>query len=312
MSENFLNRLDLYLEDVLRAEGLTDRDAAFLLKAIRNGKKLRARLFLGFAGGAGEQEMMAAASIELFHYATLVHDDIIDNASMRRRGRPGPDGADTVSRVLLGDLLFSTGFSVLAGLEDERIWKEVNAALSGVIKGELLQQERKWDLGLTEEEYMGMIRLKTGSLFGGACKVASIMRSGHGPDALESEKFGILLGTSYQILDDCLDMAGSYTDKEAFKDAANGIVTLPVIAFAREGGAGSREMVDAVYAGDPAFRKERTEELSSLLVSDGFLTKCLDRAERLLDEAALVTGKLPVAAVEVLEYMRGKIHEAKL
>jgi geranylgeranyl pyrophosphate synthase len=192
------------------------------------GKRLRPILVLLCAGpGAGEAALRAATAIELVHMATLVHDDVLDAAPLRR-GRAtvyATSGRDAATQV--GDLLFSRAFAELAAEGSERQVALLASASVGLARGELAQRRDAFDLGITADRYLRRCELKTARLFECACVI------GRDPDAAEGalREFGREIGLAFQLLDDVLDVTGppERTGKARGTDLVDGTVTLPLI-----------------------------------------------------------------------------------
>jgi len=219
------------VEDLLReqvgADGETLGGAATATLAA-GGKRLRPLLVLLCAGdGAGEGAVRAATAIELVHMATLVHDDILDAAPLRR-GLPtvaATSGRDRA--VAVGDLLFSRAFALLAEHGDGRAVSLLAAASVALAEGELAQRRDAFDVGIAEQRYLHRCRLKTAKLFECACLM--------GRDVEALGGFGAEIGLAFQLLDDVLDVSGpaQRTGKARGTDLLDGTVTLPLI-LARE------------------------------------------------------------------------------
>ena len=198
------------------------------------GKRLRPLLLLICAGEQGaDQAIPAATAIELVHMATLVHDDVLDGAPVRRGhptvfARSGRDAA-----VGVGDLLFSRAFAELAlgGKADEVA--ELSAASVGLALGELAQRRDAYDLELDEERYTRRCALKTAKLFESACRIGRLASGRPGVDDLGA--FGREIGLAFQMLDDVLDVSGPFerTGKARGTDLLDGTVNLPLIVAIR-------------------------------------------------------------------------------
>jgi geranylgeranyl pyrophosphate synthase len=218
------------VEDLLREQGRDHgerlgAEAAATLAA--GGKRLRPLLVLLCAGAdGGEAAVRAAAAIELVHMATLVHDDVLDDAPLRRGL---PTVAATAGRdraVAVGDLLFSRAFALLAAHGDTRAIALLSRASVALARGELAQRRDAFDTGVSEQRYLDRCRLKTGTLFECACLL------GHDTDPLGA--FGAEIGLAFQLLDDVLDVSGppERTGKARGTDLLDGTVTLPLIVAA--------------------------------------------------------------------------------
>ncbi|MFN8216649.1 MAG: polyprenyl synthetase family protein [Solirubrobacterales bacterium] len=216
------------VEDLLRAQvaghgELLSGDASATLAA--GGKRLRPMLVLLCAGqDGGEEAERAAAAIELVHMATLVHDDVLDDAPLRRGL---PTVAATAGRgraVATGDLLLSRAFALLAEAGDGRAVELLADASVALARGELAQRQDAFDLGVDEERYLERCRLKTATLFECACLL--------GRDDEHLQRFGAQVGLAFQLLDDVLDVSGppERTGKARGTDLLDGTVTLPLIA----------------------------------------------------------------------------------
>ncbi len=214
------------------------------------GKRLRPLLVLLCAGGnGGEAAIRAATAIELVHMATLVHDDVLDRAPLRR-GHPTVAVSSGRERaVATGDLLFSRAFALLGEAGDVTAIGLLSEASLALARGELLQRGDAFQLGLSEQRYLERCRLKTAKLFSAACLLgynAANPRIGSAEDDAaergvlteaerEIESFGGEVGLAFQLLDDVLDVAGppERTGKARGTDLLDGTVTLPLIIAAR-------------------------------------------------------------------------------
>ncbi len=204
---------------------LLGEDAKATLDA--GGKRLRPMLVLLCAGPERSGEAVrAATAIELIHMATLVHDDVLDDAPLRR-GLPTVAATSGRERATAtGDLLFSRAFALLAEASDARSVALLADASVALARGELAQRRDAFDLGIGEERYMERCRLKTARLFECACLL------GRGDDQLR--EFGAGIGLAFQLLDDVLDVSGppERTGKARGTDLLDGTVTLPLIEAA--------------------------------------------------------------------------------
>ncbi len=209
-------------------------DAGATLAA--GGKRLRPLLVLLCAGAeGGEGAVRAATAIELVHMATLVHDDVLDAAPLRR-GVPTVVASSGAPRaVAVGDLLFSRAFALLAAHRDTAAVALLAAASAALAEGELAQRRDAFDTGISEQRYLERCRLKTATLFRCACLM--------GRDLAALGEFGAEIGLAFQLLDDVLDVSGpaERTGKARGTDLLDGTVTLPLI-LAAEADPGLREV----------------------------------------------------------------------
>jgi octaprenyl-diphosphate synthase len=221
-----LGEVETRLREAIAGHGRPlGEDAEATLAA--GGKRLRPMLVLLCAGpDGGEAAARAGTAIELVHMATLVHDDVLDEAPLRR-GLPtvaATSGRDRAEAT--GDLLFSRAFALLAEAGDARAVALLADASVALARGELAQRHDAFDLGVSEERYLARCRLKTARLFECACLL------GHDDERLR--QFGAEIGLAFQLLDDVLDVTGppERTGKARGTDLLDGTVTLPLIEAA--------------------------------------------------------------------------------
>jgi len=228
-----MTRLEERLEALAGSHGsLLAEHAGSTIRA--GGKRLRPLLVFLAAGepANGDGVLRAAVAVELIHSATLVHDDVLDAAPLRR-GRPTVvASAGRAIATATGDLLFSRAFAELAenGRPDEiRVLSDASSALA---QGELLQREDAWHVDVAHDRYLHRCDLKTARLFQAACRLGALQ--GGGQDEALGE-FGRRIGLAFQLLDDVLDVSGpaERTGKHRGTDLLDGTVTLPLI-LARE------------------------------------------------------------------------------
>jgi geranylgeranyl pyrophosphate synthase len=207
-------------------------DAEATLNA--GGKRLRPLLVLLCAGPeGGERAIRAAAAVELVHMATLVHDDVLDDAPLRR-GRPTIAATSGPARATAaGDLLFSRAFALLASAGDRDAVRLLSEAATALARGELAQRRDAFDTSVTRERYLHRCRLKTACLFECACLIGVAAEREPGREELRC--FGTLTGLAFQLLDDVLDVTGppERTGKAVGTDLLDGTVTLPLIVAAQ-------------------------------------------------------------------------------
>lgn len=201
---------------------------------VLGGKRLRPAILLisGHLGKYDPQRMTAAAAaLEVIHVAALIHDDIIDRGDLRRgvatlNSRFGQEVA-----VFAGDYLFTQAFSMIADSLPPELLPRFSRAVNSLCRGEILQFESRYDMGISTGRYLDIIRGKTASLFELAASLGGEL--GGLPEDLTSrlEDYGLHLGLAFQITDDILDLSGdtSRTGKDIMKDVAQGIYTLPII-----------------------------------------------------------------------------------
>jgi geranylgeranyl pyrophosphate synthase len=243
------------------------------------GKRLRPLLvFLAADGASGEGLVRAATAVELVHSATLVHDDVLDAADLRRGIPTVVATAGRGAATATGDLLFARAFAELAanGHEDEvRVLSDASSALAA---GELLQRADAWDAAVPVERYLRRCELKTARLFEAACRLGAIEG---GVDAEALGAFGRRIGLAFQLLDDVLDVSGpaSRTGKHRGTDLLDGTVTLPFIL--------ARERDPKLAALDPRSvdSAAKAERVCDRIEATGALDEARRRALEMVGEA---------------------------
>ena len=297
-----LEPIERRLEALVRPSDARVSDPA-LVTLRAGGKRLRPLLVMVCGGALSDPAaapaplVSAAAAVELIHMATLVHDDVIDDASLRR-GRPtvyATHGRDLA--VSVGDLLFATAFDEVSSASDERLVTALSYAAEGLARGELLQREDAWNLKISPERYELRSELKTARLFEAATQLGAF--AGGRPElAAPMRTFGRHVGLAFQMADDVLDVVGdpSVTGKPRGTDLLDGTVNLPLI-IAR--------------AGDPELfaidlRSVRTAdeaaEICDRITATGATDEVLRRARANVDAAKQdLIGRLPNAERPVFE-----------
>lgn len=242
-----LDLFDQKLNDYLRGDSpLITSVARHLLKS--KGKRIRPT-FLFLSSRASESfsdfSVDASLAIELIHTATLLHDDVVDEADLRR-------GQETVNAkwtnlisVLMGDYLFAKAFRIMVDTGSVELIRAISMATERVSVGELRQIEETGNYALSEEEYLTIIADKTASLFNVSCEVGPILSHRSSRERQRFAEFGEKIGTAFQIADDLLDIVGDpqVTGKERGNDLLGGKVTLPLIhALGQVNSASQKEM----------------------------------------------------------------------
>jgi len=272
------------------------------------GKRLRPMLVFLCGGTDGYRPQAAAVAVELLHMATLVHDDVLDQASLRR-GRPtvfatGGRHAATAT----GDFLFSRAFAELASTRSGAAVSALSAASSALARGELMQRADAWSAGVTSARYLERCQLKTASLFSEACRLGAILgeASEGSRDALGG--FGRRIGLAFQILDDVLDVSGpaERTGKHRGTDLLDGTVTLPlIVARGRDPQLQRMDLRSAVA--DPA----QAEEVCERIAATGALEEARAEALRHVAEAkeCLAGLELPLGRRKALDLVADSVVE---
>lgn len=292
---------DFLAEQVASFEPEVADGARYALSA--SGKQLRpvlVALSAQASGGINPAHTTGAAIVELVHLATLVHDDVIDAAGLRRQRPTVAARYGNRTAVLLGDCLFAHALQLAASFPTTDVCRVVSSATKAVCSGEILQTLRQGRLDQPLEDYFRIIRLKTAELFALACELGGILTPAPELQRAALRDFGIAFGTAYQVFDDCLDVFGneSTAGKTLGTDVANGKVTLPLLLAHQSASAADRARLEALL-------HRRTGDSS-----DG-LRPILDRYEA-GSRAQIVVGSYLEAAREALRPLDGAPGTAQL
>lgn len=268
------------------------------------GKRLRPALLLLSAQAAGQirpAHMVVAAVVEMIHTATLVHDDILDEAELRRHRPTVNAGWNNESSVLLGDYLFTHAFYLASSLDSTFACRTIGRATNIVCEGELRQIESRGHFDLTESQYLGIIEAKTAELCACCCQLGA--HYAEADDAVQEAlaRYGRYLGIAFQIADDLLDVLGdeATTGKSLGTDLEKQKLTLPLIrALEVADPARRREMVD-LLDGPGDQRRQAVERW--MAETDGLAyarRRAAEFARQARDELSHLT---PGPAVQILE-----------
>ena len=199
-----------------------------------NGKHLRPTMVALAANSLGtvnDSHVTVAAIIEMIHLATLVHDDVMDEAEMRRGKLTLAANWGNEIAVLFGDCLFAQALKLAASFPTPEICRAVASATNTVCSGEILQTRHRKNFELSQKDYFRVLQMKTGELFALSCDMAALLGNATPGQRAALREFGMAFGTAYQIYDDCVDLFG--TEKKAGKslgtDLAKGKLTYPVL-----------------------------------------------------------------------------------
>lgn len=238
-----LKRTDiLILEQVHSDVALIPELAGYVIAA--GGKRLRPALTLLSArlcGYDGERHIALAAAVEFIHTATLLHDDVVDESTLRRGNATANDVWDNKSSVLVGDFLLSRAFQLMVADGSLRVLQILSDASAVIAEGEVLQLMAAHDPSTTEDRYFDIIRAKTATLFAAACEVGAVV-SGKEEMAAALADYGQKLGIAFQLVDDALDYVAEpeALGKNLGDDFREGKITYPVLMAYRHGSADER------------------------------------------------------------------------
>jgi octaprenyl-diphosphate synthase len=246
------------------------------------GKRLRPMLTIAasqLSGYAGEGHLKLAASVEFMHTATLLHDDVVDDSSMRR-GKPAARMLwGNEASVLVGDFLLGQAFKMMVEVGSLPCLDVLSTAAAVIAEGEVMQLAAAKNLTTSEDEYLAVVRAKTAALFAAACEVGPIV-AGRGKEQIAAcRSFGTNLGIVFQLMDDVLDYGGATAKlgKNVGDDFREGKITLPVILAYRRGDAAERAFwKESVEKGDAT--DARLEKAIGMLRRHRALEDTVERA----------------------------------
>ncbi|RCW40336.1 MULTISPECIES: polyprenyl synthetase family protein [unclassified Halanaerobium] len=256
------------------------------------GKRLRpVMMFISASFGDYDREKLLelGAGLELLHMASLIHDDIIDDADIRRGNKTAQSKFGKNTSVLIGDFLLSRTFSIFSAHLDNKMLQKLNKIVRLICEGEIEQAEKKFDFNINTRDYLKIIRHKTALFFGFATHLGAYVSDIRGIRLNTLYKLGLEIGMAFQIQDDILDFTGkeSKTGKALGRDLKEGVVTLPVICLLENNN--YRKKYDKLINGGRIREKELdllikdVKESDSIEKSKELLKKFIYRVEKHLD-----------------------------
>ncbi len=259
------------------------------------GKRIRPRLLLLFAqslGFAGPERFELAAVVEFIHTSTLLHDDVVDESSLRR-GRPTANVLfGNAASVLVGDFLYSRAFQMMVSVNRMRVLEVLAEAVNVIAEGEVLQLMNMHDADLAVADYLRVIRYKTAKLFEASARLGAVL-AGAAPEVEEAcADYGRSLGTAFQLVDDLLDYEGDTQalGKNVGDDLREGKPTLPLLVAMERCGDDERQMIRrAIEHGE----SERLDEILAIVRRTGALQATRDAARAEAEKARQALLLLP-------------------
>jgi len=259
------------------------------------GKHLRPALVALTAnalGQAGDAHITVAVIIEMVHLATLVHDDVMDEAEIRRGQLTLAANWGNDIAVLFGDCLFARALTLAASFPTPDVCRAVAMATNTVCSGEILQNQHRNDFQFTREKYFKVLEMKTAELFALSCDLSAFLSGTTLELRLALRQFGLAFGTAYQVYDDCVDLFGSEAaaGKSLGTDLAKGKLTLPVLLLCeRAEGADRQHLQELIQAWQPGSMKRMTR----LLAKYETLTPSIEIMRGYLARARQALAELP-------------------
>jgi len=283
-----MQEMDKVIEIRLQSEvPLVSQVSRYIVAA--GGKRLRPALLLlmcGALGYTGNQRYNLAAVVEFIHTATLLHDDVVDESTLRRGRATANEAFGNPASVLVGDFLYSRAFQMMVDAGDMRIMQTLAEATNVIAEGEVIQLMNMHDATLSEAAYLRVIRSKTAKLFEASARIAPLLAKASDRTEQCCAEYGQALGTAFQVIDDVLDYDGNAPEmgKNLGDDLREGKATLPlIIAMQRGTGAQCSVIRQAIETGGA----QNISEIISIVQETGALQATRDaaavEAQRALD-----------------------------
>lgn len=272
---------------------LVNQVAEYIISA--GGKRLRPMLVLLLANAhayRGSHHYTLAAVIEFIHTATLLHDDVVDESSLRRGRQTANALFGNAASVLVGDFVYTRAFQMMVSIGDMRIMDILADATNVVAEGEVLQLLNMHDPDVTEARYLQVIRSKTAKLFEAAAQLGALVAGASETAIANAAEYGRSLGTAFQLIDDVLDYSGNAAEigKNVGDDLREGKPTLPLIYLMQHGTPDQRELVRAcIETGD----ETRFAEILAAVTGSGALEYTKAAAKEAARLASEAIGDLP-------------------
>ena len=289
-SVNTVIRRQLYSE-----VPLVSQIAEYIISA--GGKRIRPVLVLLMANAHdyhGTHHHELAAVVEFIHTATLLHDDVVDESSMRRGRKTANALFGNAASVLVGDFVYSRAFQMMVAVGSMRVMQILADATNVIAEGEVLQLLNMHDPDVTEERYLQVIRSKTAKLFEAAAQLGALIAGAPDSAVDAAAEYGRSLGTAFQLIDDVLDYSGNAADigKNVGDDLREGKTTLPLIYLMQHGTNEQRQLVrTCIENGD----EQHFDEILAAITGSGALDYTRRQAEKAAQDAANVISSLPIS-----------------
>jgi octaprenyl-diphosphate synthase len=272
---------------------MVDQIGHYIISA--GGKRIRPMLVLLFSGAlgfTGKERFELAATVEFIHTATLLHDDVVDESSLRRGRQTANALFGNAASVLVGDFVYSRAFQMMVSVNRMRVLEVLADATNVIAEGEVLQLMNMHDPDLSVDDYLRVIRFKTAKLFEASARLGAVLA---GSDAAVEEScaaYGRSLGTSFQLVDDLLDYGGATVQlgKDVGDDLREGKPTLPLLVAMERGSTAERDLIrHAIEHGEVA----RLQEIVEIVRHTGAIDATRDAARAEADKAAHSLTVLP-------------------
>ncbi|MES2535564.1 MAG: octaprenyl diphosphate synthase [Pseudomonadota bacterium] len=285
-----MSAVDAVIRQQLHSDvALVNQIAEYIISA--GGKRIRPTLVLLVANAHGYQgtdHLKLAAIVEFIHTATLLHDDVVDESSLRRGRQTANALFGNAASVLVGDFLYSRAFQMMVSINNMRVMQILADATNVIAEGEVLQLLNMHDPDVSEAQYLQVIRSKTAKLFEAAAQVGALIAGASDAEIDAAAEYGRSLGTAFQLIDDVLDYSGDAAaiGKNVGDDLREGKPTLPLIYLMQHGTATQRDLVRACIENG---NEEHFSTVLSAITSSGALEYTKGKAEQ---SARLATASI--------------------
>ncbi len=287
-----------YADEMVQIEAYLDQYISSDIKLIpevahhlidSGGKRFRPLLHLICArlcGFTGESRFPLAASIEFIHTASLLHDDVIDEAVIRRGKTSANHVWGNAASVLVGDFLYSKAFTLFSIIGDLEIYRLMSKMTNTMSEGEVFQLMKCGDTNLTEAEYLSIVEKKTAVLISAACESAAVLACAPNEQIQALRQYGYKIGMAFQITDDTLDYMAQEEDfgKAIGKDLEEGKMTLPLIYTLARCSQTERDMIKTTIE-NKSFSPETIRKIFALIQGSGGIDYSLTRAQTFIRES---------------------------
>jgi len=282
-----LKRVEEHMEMYLRSEVYLIPEVIHYIIG-SGGKRFRPLLLLtssSLCGYRGEKRYPLSAVIEFIHTATLLHDDVIDTAETRRGKMSANNVWGNAASVLVGDFLYSKSFKLMTDHGNLAIIKLLSETTNTMSEGEVFQLVKRGDMNITEKEYLSIIEKKTAILISAACAVGGILGGAPETQVEALTRFGMRLGSAFQITDDTLDYVANEEEfgKAIGKDLEEGKMTLPLIRTLKKCNAEEKHLIRRVIENHERSAQDMADVMSLIHRYDG-INYSLNKAKTCIDE----------------------------
>ncbi len=291
--DSAMGRVDAVIRQRLASQvALIDQISHYIINA--GGKRIRPRLLLLFSEALnyrGDARYELAATVEFIHTATLLHDDVVDESSLRRGRSTANALFGNAASVLVGDFLYSRAFQMMVSVNNMRVLSVLADATNTIAEGEVLQLMNMHDPDLAVEDYLRVIRFKTAKLFEASARLGAILGGANAELEETCAACGRALGTAFQLVDDLLDYGGNSDElgKNVGDDLREGKPTLPLLVAMSRGNSEDRGIIrHAIECGEV----ERLSEIVAIVQRTGALEVTREAAAAEVNLARTCLGSL--------------------